>query len=134
MVRPPVWRDNPRAKARGLSLHTGRQTMLYLSHKIYTKSCCLGSLPAAITVDPCLTISHYQSSCRPAVILAERRCIIAKRTAEAGIRLRSSSLNVARKSEYPCHITRVQRKHGLYSSRRRMFYHFKHSMPIWNNG
>ena len=25
--------DNPLAKARGLSLHTGAQTMLYLSHK-----------------------------------------------------------------------------------------------------
>ena len=31
MVCAPVRRDNPRAKARGLSLRTGAQTMLYLS-------------------------------------------------------------------------------------------------------
>ena len=31
MVRPPIRRDNPRAIARGLSLRTGGQTMLYVS-------------------------------------------------------------------------------------------------------
>ena len=31
MVCPPVRFDNSRAKARGLSLRTGAQTMLYLS-------------------------------------------------------------------------------------------------------
>ena len=31
MVCPPVRRDNPRAPARGLSLRTGGQTMLYFT-------------------------------------------------------------------------------------------------------
>ena len=31
MVYAPVWRDNPQALARGLSLHTGAQTMLYIT-------------------------------------------------------------------------------------------------------
>ena len=31
MVRAPVWRDNPKALARGLSTVTGAQTMLYLT-------------------------------------------------------------------------------------------------------
>ena len=33
--------DNPRAKARGLSLRTGAQSMLYLSHKFKIQEICL---------------------------------------------------------------------------------------------
>ena len=36
--------DNPLAKARGLSLRTGAQTMLYLSHVQINKQCFLSVL------------------------------------------------------------------------------------------